>query len=410
MVNLNLKNRFLKYVSFDTQSNDESNTIPSSMKQKDLGKYLVEELKKIGINDTYIDEFGYVYGYLKSNCNSDKTIGLIAHMDTSDEISGAFVKPNIISSYNGEIITINKELDMFLDPKEFPYLQCETNHELIITDGTTLLGADDKAGIAIIITAVEELIKSSANRPNLIITFTPDEEIGRGTVAFNYDYYKKYNCNIAYTIDGSEPNVVNYENFNAASCSVNINGKSVHPGSAKNKMINSMLVAMEYNSLLPSGMIPSLTENYEGFHHLINIKGTVSNTKLDYIIRSFDKEEMQKQKDIFYKACEYINTKYDKNLCTVNINDSYYNMKEIVEKYPNVIKIAEEAIKENGLIPINEPIRGGTDGARLTFEGIVTPNLGTGGHLFHGPYEYLDVNEASLMVSIVKTLINKYLY
>lgn len=408
MVNQKLKERFLKYISFDTQSNDQSNTIPSTEKQKDLGKYLNEELKSIGVIESFMDEHGYVYGFLPSNCNSNNTIGLIAHLDTSDEASGKNIKPQIIPNYDGGVILLNEKLNLSLDPKEFEYLNSQIGHELITTDGTTLLGADDKAGIAIIMTVVEELLNNDVKYPNIIITFTPDEEIGRGTDAFNYDYYKEKGCSIAYTLDGGEPNVINYENFNAASCVVKINGKSIHPGSAKNKMINAILVAIEFNDLLPKNMLPSLTDNYEGFNHLVDISGSVSEAKLVYIIRNHDLELFNKQKELFKKAEEYLNCKYGYNVCNVILKDSYFNMKEIVMTKPKILKIAEEALIENNYIPKYEPIRGGTDGARLTFEGIITPNLGTGGQNYHGPFEYLDVHEASTMVNVVKSLLKKY--
>ncbi len=408
MVNQKLKDRFLKYIGFDTQSNDSSKTIPSTAKQKELAKYLVDELKKIGLDNAFMDEFGYVYAYLSSNCNCSETIGLIAHMDTSDEASGNNIKPQIIQNYKGNKIILNQKLGLVLDPDEFPYLLKQVGHTLITTDGTTLLGADDKAGIAIIVTAVEELMNSKDLYPNIIITFTPDEEIGRGTDAFNYEYYKKYNCKFAYTLDGGEPHFISYENFNAASCIVNIVGKSIHPGSAKNKMINSQLLAFEFNSLLPSNMLPSLTEGYEGFNHLISMNGTVSHSTLTYIIRNHDKVIFEQQKELFVKASEFMNHKYGENIVNIEIKDSYYNMKEIVNKYPIVIEKAMQALTENGVIPEFDPIRGGTDGARLTYEGIITPNLGTGGQAFHGPFEYLDLDEASLMIKVVKKLMSLY--
>lgn len=408
MINVKLKQRFLKYISFDTQSCDESNTIPSTMKQKDLGEYLANELSSLGIGEAFMDEHGYVYAYIPSNCGSENTLGLIAHLDTSDEASGKNVNPQIIEKYDGGIIPLNKELGLNLDPKEFNYLNQIIGHYLITTDGTTLLGADDKAGIAIIMTVVEELLNSNIEYPNLIITFTPDEEIGRGTEAFNYKYYADKNCKYAYTLDGGEPNVINFENFNAASCVVTLTGKSIHPGSAKNKMINASLVAMEFNDLLPSNMVPSLTDNYEGFNHLVDISGSVSSAKLIYIIRNHDLNIFNSQKELFVKAAEYLNCKYGYDICNVNIKDSYFNMKEIVVKHPIILEKAEEALKENGFTPIYEPIRGGTDGARLTFEGIITPNLGTGGQNFHGPFEYLDVTESSKMVEVVKTLVQKF--
>lgn len=409
MINNALKNRFLKYISFDTQSDESSKTIPSTSKQKELGKFLKNELNNLGLTNAFIDEFGYVYAYLESNCHSDKTIGLISHMDTSDEASGANVKPVIIENYQGQIINVNKELGVILNPSEFPYLLKQLGHELITTDGTTLLGADDKAGIAIIMTAIDELIKGKIDYPNIIITFTPDEEIGRGTDKFNYNFYKEHNCSIAYTIDGGEPNYINYENFNAASAIITINGKSIHPGSAKGKMINSQLIAMEFNSLLPSNMLPSLTDGYEGFNHLTSIEGTVSKTTMSYIIRNHDMNKFNQQKELFLFATDFLNKKYGANTVNTQINDSYYNMKDLVLTNKDILTKVEDALKENGLEPVYDPIRGGTDGARLTYSGILTPNLGTGGQNYHGPFEYLDVDEASTMVNVVKSLAHNFL-
>lgn len=409
MINNALKNRFLKYISFDTQSDESSKTIPSTSKQKELGKFLKNELNNLGLTNAFIDEFGYVYAYLESNCHSDKTIGLISHMDTSDEASGANVKPVIIENYQGQIINVNKELGVILNPSEFPYLLKQLGHELITADGTTLLGADDKAGIAIIMTAIDELIKGKIDYPNIIITFTPDEEIGRGTDKFNYDFYKEHNCSIAYTIDGGEPNYINYENFNAASAIITINGKSIHPGSAKGKMINSQLIAMEFNSLLPSNMLPSLTDGYEGFNHLTSIEGTVSKTTMSYIIRNHDMNKFNQQKELFLFATDFLNKKYGANTVNTQINDSYYNMKDLVLTNKDILTKVEDALKENGLEPVYDPIRGGTDGARLTYSGILTPNLGTGGQNYHGPFEYLDVDEASTMVNVVKSLAHNFL-
>lgn len=409
MINNALKNRFLKYISFDTQSDESSKTIPSTSKQKELGKFLKNELNNLGLTNAFIDEFGYVYAYLESNCHSDKTIGLISHMDTSDEASGANVKPVIIENYKGQIINVNKELGVILNPSEFPYLLKQLGHELITTDGTTLLGADDKAGIAIIMTAIDELIKGKIDYPNIIITFTPDEEIGRGTDKFNYNFYKEHNCSIAYTIDGGEPNYINYENFNAASAIITINGKSIHPGSAKGKMINSQLIAMEFNSLLPNNMLPSLTDGYEGFNHLTSIEGTVSKTTMSYIIRNHDMNKFNQQKELFLFATDFLNKKYGANTVNTQINDSYYNMKDLVLTNKDILTKVEDALKENGLEPVYDPIRGGTDGARLTYSGILTPNLGTGGQNYHGPFEYLDVDEASTMVNVVKSLAHNFL-
>lgn len=409
MKNNNFKQRFLKYISFDTQSDENSTTSPSTLKQKELGKFLVEELKALNIDNAYMDEFGYVYGYIKSNCGSKNTIGLIAHMDTSDEASGKDVKPQIIPSYDGKIIYVNKGLNVILDPKEFPHMLDQIGHELITTDGTTLLGADDKAGIAIIMTYIEEMLETNAKYPNIIVTFTPDEEVGRGTEHFNYEYYKEHNCSIGYTLDGANPNVINCENFNAAAALVEITGKSVHPGSAKDIMINSMLVASEFNGMLDPLMVPEHTEGYEGFNHLTSIEGTVSFSRMTYIIRNHDLGLFAAQKKSFVDITEAINKKYGRELVKLTIKDTYFNMKEEVSKNYKVVENAIEAIKELDMTPYIVPIRGGTDGASLTFGGITCPNLGTGGQNFHGPFEYLSVDEASVMVELIKKLMVKYL-
>ena len=398
-----LKERFLKYVSYDTQSNSSSGTHPSSSKQFELGKLLVEELHELGINNAYIDEYCYVYAYIPTNCDSDKTIGLIAHMDTAGEASGKNIKPQIIDFYNGEPIVVNKDLNIILDPKEFTRLNKQLGHELITTDGTTLLGADDKAGIAIIMEALETI--DSINHPNIIITFTPDEEIGEGTEMFNFEYYKEHNCTLAYTLDGDEPNVINYENFNAASALVTVHGKSIHPGSAKNKMVNSIHIAMEFQQMLPTNMTPSNTEKYEGFNHLNSIEGEVEETKLHYIIRNHDMNIFQKQKNDFIMIANFLNTKYGNGTVDLKIADSYFNMKEKVMQHPEALEYINEALIMSGLNPETEPIRGGTDGARLSFMGITTPNVGTGGANFHGPYEYVDVDEMKTLVRVIHNLL-----
>ena len=403
------KERFLKYVSFETTSNEESPTHPSTAIQKKLSEYLVNELHNIGVSNAYMDEKGFVYGYIKSNCASENTIGLIAHVDTSSDASGKNVKPNIIEYYNGEIITLNEELGLKLDPEVFPRLNKQIGHELITTDGTTLLGADDKSGIAIIMTVVDELLHSNINYPNIIVTFTPDEEIGRGTDGFDIKYYKDRNCHIAYTLDGGAYEIFNYENFNAARAVITINGKSIHTGLAKGKLINSSLLAMEFNSMLPEYARPELTEGYEGFNHLTNISGTCEKTIMKYIIRNHDKQLFEHQKALFKEIETFMNQKYGYNAVSVIITDTYYNMKEEVDKNYQVIKILKDSFLELGINPIAEPIRGGTDGASLTYQGIITPNIGTGGQNFHGPYEYVDVNEATLLIDIVKNLLKHYL-
>ncbi len=394
---------FLELIKYDTQSNPYSNTSPSSKEQLVLGETLVKTLKQIGLDNAYMDEHGYVYGYIQSNCNSDKTIGLIAHMDTSFDASGKNINPQIIENYNGQDILLNDHLLMSI--LEFPNLKKKTGHTLVVTDGTTLLGADDKAGIAIILKIVEDIFTSNIIHPNLIITFTPDEEIGEGTKNFNYEYYKKRNCNIAYTLDGGNIDEINFENFNAASCVVTINGKSIHPGSALHKMINSQLIAMEFQSMLPSHAVPELTEGYEGFFHLTRTCGSVEKTTLEYIIRNHDLYLFNKQKELITSIAEYLNQKYYKDLITIDIQDSYFNMKELILQHAEVLEYAIKALKRNKIEPTFVPIRGGTDGAHLSFNGLYTPNLGTGGDNFHGPFEYLDVTDMNKMVNVIITLL-----
>lgn len=396
-------NRFLNYVKFDTQSSTNSSTSPSTKKQKLLAEYLVNELHEIGVENAFTDEYGYVYGYLEGISENNLTVGLISHLDTSPDANGKDILPNIIDNYNGEIIKLDDNI--VLDPNEFSSLNNKIGHTLVTTNGSTLLGADDKAGICIIVSAIERILKGNLPHPNIIITFTPDEEIGEGTKNFNYQYYKDHNCNFAYTIDGGNIEYISYENFNASSCEITVIGKSIHPGDAKNKMINSIQVAMEFNSLLPTNQRPEYTEGNEGFYHLSNIEGSVENTRLSYIIRNHDKKIFERQKELIFNIANFLNKKYSYKVISVNLTDSYYNMKELVEKKPEILEFATNALKENGLIPKFEAIRGGTDGARLSYEGILTPNLGTGGENFHGPYEYLDINDMEKMIDVIISLL-----
>lgn len=395
-------NKFLNYVSFDTQSDETSNTVPSTLKQRKLGELLVQELKSLGVDNAYIDEYGYVYGYINANVESNLTIGLIAHQDTATEISGANVKPNLIEEYDGSVINLKNNI--VLDPANDKALATKKGHTIITTDGTTLLGADDKAGIAIIMQTVEVLLKNNLPHPNLIITFTPDEEIGRGTDYFNYEYYKERNCTFAYTIDGGKVNEINFENFNAASAMVKVIGKSIHPGSAKNQMVNSIHIAMEFHHMLPSTMTPELTENYEGFNHLLDINGSCNETTLCYIIRNHNKEQFESQKQMFKDITEFLNKKYE-NRITLLLNDSYYNMRELILANPKVLEYPIKAMNRMKLDPTFVPIRGGTDGARLSFGGILTPNLGTGGYNYHGALEFVDVDEMITMVNVLKEML-----
>ena len=397
---MEIKERFLNYVSFDTQSVENSQTVPSTSKQLKLGKYLVEELQSLGIENAKIDEYGVVYGTIPSNNNHQgDVIGFIAHMDTSPDASGKDIHPQIIKDYQGQKITLNEDKKLYLDPEQYPQLLHLIHHDLITTDGTTLLGADDKAGIAIIMQMVEYLHTHPEFKHNDIqIAFTPDEEIGCGSNHFDVKYF---NADYAYTIDGGDIHIIEYENFNAFSAKVNIHGRSIHPGSAKNKMINSTRVAYEFDSLLPVHMRPESTEGYEGFNHLHAIQGTCEETTMDYIIRNHDLQQAKKQCQEFIDIVEFLNKKYGYQIIDLTITESYLNMKEALKDHMFIVEQALAAIKENGLDAYCSPIRGGTDGARLTFMGLPCPNLGTGGFNYHGPYEYCSLTMMEKQVEIL---------
>lgn len=396
-----IKEKFLKYVSFDTQS-DESLVIddkqPSTDKQLDLANALFLELKEYNLDDLVIDNYGYVYGYLKGSIDTSLTIGLIAHLDTASELSGKNVKPQIFENYNGEPINLHNNI--VLSKELFPSLNAKIGHTLITTDGTTLLGGDDKAGIAIIMQLIEEIINNNYAHPNLIVTFTPDEEIGRGTAHFNYDYYKYHNCSIAYTLDGGAINEINFENFNAATAVITITGTSIHPGSGYKKLVNSMNLATEFIQNMPSKEVPELTKDYEGFYHLVEINGSVSNTILTYIIRNHNKDEFIKQKEFIASNVSFMNQKYP-NRFTLSLTDTYYNMRDLLLTKPEILMYPTKALNRFKLNPKFEIIRGGTDGAHLTHNGVYTPNLGTGDYNCHGAYEYVDLDEMSMMVEVL---------
>ncbi len=403
---MDILERFINYVKIDTQSDEQVPTNPTTKKQFDLGNLLVEELKNIGISNAFIDDNCYVYGYLPSNVGSTKTIGLIAHMDTATELTGKNVSPKIIEDYEGKDIILNKEKNIIMKVSDFPNLKNKVHHTIVTTDGTTLLGADDKAGIAIIMEVISKLINSNYNYPNIIITFTPDEEVGMGTNSFNVDYYKEHNCSMAYTIDGGDINTLSFENFNAASATIKVQGKAIHPGSAKGKMINSMHLAMEFHQMLPVDLVPEKTEKYEGFNHLTNFEGSVESSTLHYIIRNHDMNKFREQIETFKTITNYLNNKYGESTFITEIKDSYYNMKEMVLKQPEILEYAIKGLKRNKIEPEIEAIRGGTDGARLSFMGIVTPNLGTGGDNCHGKYEYASITDMKKMVDIIIEIMN----
>lgn len=398
----NLINRFIKYAKVYTTSDEDSTTTPSTQRQKNLAKILVEDLKEIGIDNAYMDDNSYVYGFVPANtdkiCN---TIGFIAHMDTAPAANGENVKPQIHKNYNGEDIILNKEKNIVLSIKEFPYLKEQIGKTLITTDGTTLLGADDKAGIAEIIEAIKYIIENKEiEHGPIAIGFTPDEEVGRGADLFDV---KKFNANFAYTIDGGHVGELEYENFNAAGAIVNIRGKSVHPGSAKDILINATTIGMEFHSLLPEDEVPEKTEGYDGFYMITDFKGGIESATLKYIIRDFAIENLQKRKDLLKNISEIINEKYKSQLVKVDVHDEYYNMKKVIEPVMYVIELAKKSMLEADVIPKIVPIRGGTDGAKLSYMGLPTPNIFTGGANFHGIYEYISGED---MVKAKETIIN----
>lgn len=392
----NIVSRFLKYVSFETTSNEESNVTPSTNIQLNLARYLKDELETLGLK-AEIDDNGYVYGFLNGKNKNKKHIGFIAHMDTSPDMSGKNVKPQIIENYDGNDIKLNEEFSTKVE--DFPFLKSLKGHTIITTDGTTLLGADDKSGIAIIVSAIEEIIKNGKDYGDISICFTPDEEIGRGADKFDVE---KFGAEFAYTIDGGTIGELEYENFNAASAKIIIQGKNVHPGSSKNTMVNSQLIAMELESMLPVNERPEYTENYEGFFLLTSINGSVEETKMSYIIRDHFKESFSKKKRLLINIVEFLNKKYDKRV-EIEIEDQYYNMKEKIKPHMEIIELAKKAMKEAGVKPKIGPIRGGTDGSKLSFMGLPTPNIFTGGYNFHGRYELLSVDE---MKKSMETVIN----
>ena len=390
--------RFLKYVSFDTMSDEFSETCPSSEKQKALGAYLVEEMKAMGINDAHMDEHGYVYGTVPGDPKLP-TIGLIAHMDTAPDCSGADIKARIVE-YHGGDVCLNEEMGIFLREKDYPSLQHHHGKHLIVTDGTTLLGADDKAGIAEILTAAEVLMTRRVTHATLKIGFTPDEEIGRGADKFDV---QGFGADYAYTADGGAIGEIEYENFNAAGAKVEFKGLNIHPGSAKDKMVNSQYIAMEYQSLLPAAQKPEHTEGYEGCIHLTDMEGEVEKSTLRYIIRDHDMEKFAEKKQIMADAAAFINKKYGEGTCCLTLRDSYFNMKQCIEPVMHIVEKAKEAMRLAGMEAKEVPIRGGTDGARLSYEGLPCPNLCTGGENYHGRFEYIPVED---MEKCVQMLVN----
>lgn len=399
--------RFLNYVSIDTQSDESSLTNPSTDKQFNLAHVLYDELKCLGISDLKLTDNCIVYARIPANTDEDyDRIGFIAHMDTSPDFKGKDVKPRIIKNYDGSAITLNEELQIVLDPHNFECLKRDIGSDLIVTDGTTLLGADDKAGIAIIMDMAQRIMSdNTVKHGDIAIAFTPDEEVGRGTENFDTEYF---NVDYAYTVDGGNADEIEYENFNADSACVKVHGLSIHPGSAKGKMLNSQLVAFEFNSLLRTFDNPAYTEGYEGFNHLTSINGDCENTVMNYIIRNHDKNLLLKQENDFKNAMEFLNRKYGDGTVEVEIVHTYANMREFIEKRMDIIDKVKRIMREMNMEPKSSPIRGGTDGASLTYMGLPCPNLGTGGRNYHGKYEYLSINEFLIMSELVyKIVTNK---
>ncbi len=395
-----ITDRFIKYITIDTQSDPENPDFPSTEKQWDLAKVLVDDLKAIGMKNITLDDNCYIMATLPSNIDFKvPTIGFIAHIDTSPDYTGTNVKPQIHKNYDGKDIVLNKAENIVLSPDYFDDLLLYKGQTLITTDGTTLLGADDKAGITEIITAMEYLIQHPEIKHGEIkVAFTPDEEVGKGAHLFDVE---KFGAEWAYTMDGSQIGELEYENFNAAGAKVTINGKIVHPGYAKGKMINSMLIASEFMAALPKDEIPQETEGYEGFYHLHTLKGEVEKTELHYIIRDHDMQLFEQRKVDFQKVADTINKKLGNDLIEVEIKDQYYNMREKVEPVMHIVDIAEEAMKELGITPLIKAIRGGTDGSQLSYKGLPCPNIFAGGHNFHGRYEYVPVESMQKAVEVI---------
>ena len=397
---MTLVERFLKYVSFDTQSNEESGVTPSTDKQMVFARYLKTELEELGLEDIELDENGYLYATLPANIDKTvPTVGFIAHMDTSPDCSGANVNPRIVEKYDGSDIVLCAEEGIVLSPNQFPELLDHKGEDIIVTDGKTLLGADDKAGIAEIVSAIAWLKEHPEVKHGRIrVGFNPDEEIGLGAHKFDVE---KFGCEFAYTMDGSEVGELEFENFNAAGAKFTVKGRNVHPGYAKGKMVNSMLVANYLMSLLPADETPATTEGYEGFYHLVGMQGDVEQTTLSYIIRDHDRNRFEERKQFMQSLIEKVNAYYGEQLVTLDMKDQYYNMREKIEPVMHVIDIAKQAMESAGVTPVVKAIRGGTDGAQLSFKGLPCPNIFAGGLNFHGRYEFAPIQSMEKAMQVV---------
>ena len=398
--------RFLRYVAIDTQSDENSESQPSAAKELDLLKLLCKELNDMGVEAT-LDEYGYVMGSIPSNIDKKvPAIGFIAHVDTSPDASGKDVKPQIIKDYDGGDIELKGMPGLFLKPSEFPELLAHKGETIITTDGTTLLGADDKAGVAEIMDAVQYIVEHPEFKHGEIkIGFTPDEEIGRGVVKFDV---KRFGADYAYTMDGGEIGELEFENFNAASAKIHIQGRNVHPGYAKDKMKNAILIGMEFNDLLPIGQRPELTEGYDGFFHIISFKGSVEEADFGYIIRDHDRKKFEEKKELIAQCAHFINVKYGEGTATLEVKDQYYNMREQVEPYYFIVEKAVKAMEMAGIKPKIQPIRGGTDGANLSFKGLPCPNIFAGGMNFHGKMEFAPLENIEKASEVVLNIIKLF--
>lgn len=395
--------RFLHYVAFDTQSDEASDSCPSTAKQKLLGQCIVNDMLKMGIADAHMDAHGYVYGTVPGD-QSLPTIGLIAHMDTSPDASGANIRARIVP-YDGEDILLNEEQGIYLRESDYPILKNSRGKHLIVTDGTTLLGADDKAGVAEILTAAQRLIENGGRHTTLKIGFTPDEEIGRGADLFDI---KGFGADYAYTADGGTVGEIEYENFNAASARAVFHGLNIHPGSAKGKMVNSMYLAMEFQAMLPAARKPEYTDGYEGFIHLTHMEGEVEQSCLEYILRDHDLDKLNAQKAVMTAAADFLNVKCGAGAVELTIKDSYHNMKQCILPHMEIVDRAKAAMKAAGMQPREVPIRGGTDGARLSYKGLLCPNLCTGGENYHGRFEFIPVEDMEQCVDMLEHILRDF--
>ena len=402
---MNITERFLKYVSFCTTSDEETNMTPSTPGQMEFAKYLASELKEIGMQEVTLDENGYVMATLPANVEGKPTIGFIAHMDTAPDASGKNVKARIVENYDGQDILLNAEKNIVFEVAKYPEILDYKGQDIIVTDGTTLLGADDKAGLAEIVTACEYLIQHpDIQHGKIRVGFTPDEEIGQGADHFDVE---KFGCDFAYTMDGGAVGELEYENFNAAGCKVKVHGVNVHPGYGYHKMINSMRIANQFATMLPRWETPEHTQGYEGFYHLIAMNGSVEETTLQYIIRDHDRARFESRKREIEHLARKINQEYGECTVEVEIRDQYYNMREKVEPVMHIVTLVEEAMKEVGVTPKVQPIRGGTDGARLSFEGLPCPNIFAGGVNFHSRFEYLPIPSMEKAMQVILKIVQK---